>query len=77
MQNNSAKPLYWRLLSLLRPHIKKLGIAFLCMIGSGICAAVPAWLFWTAILAAKILWATGMTCLVRRIPLFRSVYETR
>ena len=44
MQNNSAKPLYRRLLSLLRPHIRKLGIAFLCMIGSGICAAVPAWL---------------------------------
>lgn len=40
-------------------------------------AAVPAWLFWTAILAAKILWATGMTCLVRHIPLFRSVYENR
>jgi len=44
MQNNSAKPLYRRLLYLLRPHIRKLGIAFLCMIGSGICAAVPAWL---------------------------------
>lgn len=40
-------------------------------------AAVPAWLLWTAILVVKVVWATGMTCFVRRIPLFRSVYETR
>ena len=44
MQKKTAKPLYRRLLSLLRPHVRKLGLAFLCMIGSGICAAVPAWL---------------------------------
>ena len=44
MKNNSSTPLYRRLLSLLRPHLRKLGLAFLCMVGSGICAAIPAWL---------------------------------
>lgn len=44
MANKSETRLYRRLLGLLRPHVGKLGGAFLCMVGAGICAAVPAWL---------------------------------
>ncbi len=42
--NHKKPPLYRRLLALLAPYRAKLGMAFLCMIGAGVCAAVPAWL---------------------------------
>ena len=44
MKDKATRSLCRRLLVLLRPHVSKLWLAFLCMIGSGICAAVPAWL---------------------------------
>ncbi len=44
MKDNPQRSLHKRLLSLLRPHVKKLCMAFLCMIGAGFCAAVPAYL---------------------------------
>lgn len=44
MNNKQKRPLIRRLLSLLLPYRTKLFWAFLCMLGAGLCAAVPAWL---------------------------------
>lgn len=43
-KKNEKKPLYRRLFALLIPYKGKLGIAFLCMIGAGACAAIPPYL---------------------------------
>ncbi|MGI6075909.1 MAG: ABC transporter ATP-binding protein [Pyramidobacter sp.] len=44
MEQNKSLPLYRRLLSLLKPYHGKMGAALVCMVGAGICAAIPAWL---------------------------------
>ena len=44
MRENKRRPLYKRLLELLLPHKMKLCGAFACMVGMGVCAALPAWL---------------------------------
>lgn len=44
MKEKGSKPLYRRLLALLLPYRAKLGCAFVCMVGAGLCAAIPAWL---------------------------------
>lgn len=44
MKEKGSKPLYRRLAALLLPYRAKLGCAFVCMVGAGLCAAIPAWL---------------------------------
>lgn len=44
MNSKQKCPLFRRLLSLLLPYKTKLCWAFMCMLGAGLCAAVPAWL---------------------------------
>ena len=44
MKQNNKRSLSRRLVALLKPYHGKMGAALICMVGAGICAAIPAWL---------------------------------